>query len=131
MLCSLWCPPTLPTERYGEQHPVWQECGWGEAASRAHQEAKFLFVYLHSPQHQVRCLQRLSCGQTAPGIAGVLPHPRRNVAISSSASFSAVFPLQDTDAFCRGTLCDPGFAAFVNQHFVAWGGDLRRSDAFR
>ncbi|KAI7840654.1 hypothetical protein COHA_005675 [Chlorella ohadii] len=77
------------TERYGEQHPVWQECGWGEAASRAHQEAKFLFVYLHSPQHQ------------------------------------------DTDAFCRGTLCDPGFAAFVNQHFVAWGGDLRRSDAFR
>lgn len=33
---------------------MWQECGWGEAATRAHQEAKFLFVYLHSPQHQVR-----------------------------------------------------------------------------
>lgn len=76
-------------ERYGEEHPVWQECGWGEAATRAHQEAKFLFVYLHSPQHQ------------------------------------------DTDAFCRGTLCNPAFAAFVNEHFVAWGGDLRSSDAFR
>ena len=33
---------------------MWQECGWGEAATRAHQEAKFLVVYLHSPQHQVR-----------------------------------------------------------------------------
>lgn len=39
--------------------------------------------------------------------------------------------MQDTDAFCRGTLCNPAFAAFVNEHFVAWGGDLRSSDAFR
>lgn len=39
-------------ERYGDRRPRWQECGWAEAASRAHSEAKFLFVYLHSPQHE-------------------------------------------------------------------------------
>ncbi|EFN56883.1 hypothetical protein CHLNCDRAFT_144534 [Chlorella variabilis] len=76
-------------ERYGDVRPRWQECGWGEAASRAHQEGKFLLAYLHSPLHQ------------------------------------------DTDAYCHDTLCAPELVAYVNQHFLCWGGDLRRSDAFR
>lgn len=48
------CARLLPSERYGDRRPRWQECGWAEAASRAHSEAKFLFVYLHSPQHEVQ-----------------------------------------------------------------------------
>jgi FAS-associated factor 2 len=38
---------------------------------------------------------------------------------------------QDAAAFCAGTLCDPEFAAYVNENFVAWGGDLRSADALR
>jgi hypothetical protein len=48
--CSRSCPAA---ERYGAVQPRWQECGWGEAATRAHGEGKFLFVYLHSALHQV------------------------------------------------------------------------------
>ncbi|KAL4443291.1 hypothetical protein ABPG75_011028 [Micractinium tetrahymenae] len=76
-------------ERFGDRRPRWQECGWAEAASRAHAEAKFLFVYLHSPQHE------------------------------------------DTEGYCRDTLCSPGFVQNVNQTFLCWGGDVQRSDAFR
>lgn len=39
--------------------------------------------------------------------------------------------LQDTDVYCRDTLCDPTLVAFLNQTFLCWGGDLQRSDAFR
>ena len=39
--------------------------------------------------------------------------------------------LQDTDAFCRGTLCAPDLVEYVNATFLCWGGDLRHSDAFR
>ncbi|KAL4854252.1 putative oxidoreductase YhdF [Chlorella vulgaris] len=77
------------TERYGGEGPQWQECGWGEAASRAHGLGKFLFAYLHSPGHQ------------------------------------------DTDAYCRDTLTSPALVPFLDEHFLCWGGDLRRSDAFR
>mmetsp|Transcript_12237 Transcript_12237/g.31309 ORF Transcript_12237/g.31309 Transcript_12237/m.31309 type:complete len:471 (+) Transcript_12237:188-1600(+) len=38
-------------EVYGEAAPDWQECSWQEAAARAHRQFKFLFVYIHSPQH--------------------------------------------------------------------------------
>jgi hypothetical protein len=38
---------------------------------------------------------------------------------------------QDTDAYCRDTLCDPALVAFLNERFVCWAGDLRHSDAFR
>ncbi|KAL4423405.1 hypothetical protein ABPG77_009983 [Micractinium sp. CCAP 211/92] len=77
------------SERYGDRRPRWQECGWAEAASRAHSEGKFLLAYLHSPEHQ------------------------------------------DTEAYCRDTLCSPAFVEYVNQTFLCWGGDIQRTDAFR
>ena len=40
-------------DTYGTVQPRWLECGWQEATQQAHAEFKFLFVYLHSPQHQV------------------------------------------------------------------------------
>ncbi|KAF8073204.1 PUX10 [Scenedesmus sp. PABB004] len=74
--------------RYGPAHPAWVADGWRGAAAAAHGQFKFLFAYLHSPEHE------------------------------------------DTDAFVRGVLCDPVVVAYVEQHFVAWGGDVRRGDAF-
>ncbi|KAK9806360.1 hypothetical protein WJX72_011391 [[Myrmecia] bisecta] len=38
---------------------------------------------------------------------------------------------QDTDRFCRGTLCSPGVVEYVNANFVAWGGNIRFADAYR
>lgn len=40
--------------RYGSQHPNFVELGWKEAAREAEIQSKFLFAYLHSPQHDVR-----------------------------------------------------------------------------
>ncbi|GFR40612.1 hypothetical protein Agub_g1193, partial [Astrephomene gubernaculifera] len=37
---------------YGDRHPRWQECGWRVACQQARREFKFLFVYLHSPEHE-------------------------------------------------------------------------------
>lgn len=36
---------------------------------------------------------------------------------------------QDTDQFCRDTLCEPAFVDYVNSTFVSWGGNLRTPDA--
>ena len=51
---------------YSEGGPRWLECTWQTALTRAHNQFKFLFVYLHSPQHQAR-LQAFLCF-TALGI---------------------------------------------------------------
>lgn len=59
-----------------------------DAAAEAHRQYKFLFVYLHSGQHEA------------------------------------------TQRFCSETLCAPELVAHIGQHFVAWAGDVRRSDAF-
>lgn len=40
------------TARYGDRHPNWVEESWRQAATVAHQQFKFLFVYLHSPKHE-------------------------------------------------------------------------------
>lgn len=40
------------TAQYGDTHPAWVATGWREAAAAAHAEFKFLFVYLHSPEHE-------------------------------------------------------------------------------
>jgi hypothetical protein len=53
---------------YGPERPAWQECGWQDAAARAHAQYKFLFVYLHSRHHQVlisppnNCCSVFLCG---------------------------------------------------------------------
>ncbi|KAI8474966.1 MAG: hypothetical protein J3K34DRAFT_456563 [Monoraphidium minutum] len=73
---------------FGGRGPEWLPVGWSQATTAAHAQFKFLFVYLHSPDHE------------------------------------------DTDAFCRGVLCSPELLAYINEHFVAWGGDIRRPDAF-
>lgn len=37
----------------------------------------------------------------------------------------------DTPSFCEGTLCSEVLAAFVNENFVAWGGNIRASEGFK
>jgi hypothetical protein len=37
---------------------------------------------------------------------------------------------EDTDAFAREVLCCPEVVAYVDEHFVAWGGSIRAPDAF-
>lgn len=75
-------------QRYGANCPDFLETSWQDAAVQAHRQYKFLFVYLHSPEHE------------------------------------------DTDEFCRQTLCDPDFVQYVNSTFLCWGGDIRKSDPF-
>ena len=38
---------------YGQQGPEWQESSWEESSRQAHQQLKFLFIYLHAPNHKV------------------------------------------------------------------------------
>ena len=38
---------------------------------------------------------------------------------------------QDTDRFCRGTLCEPGVVEYVDSELLCWGGDISQPDAYR
>lgn len=40
------------TAQHGDTHPAWLAVSWREAAAAAHADFKFLFVYLHSPEHE-------------------------------------------------------------------------------
>lgn len=42
--------------KFGMTHPEFVESGWKEAAAQAHRECKFLWVYIHAPDHEVRML---------------------------------------------------------------------------
>uniref|UniRef100_A0A383V860 UBX domain-containing protein n=1 Tax=Tetradesmus obliquus TaxID=3088 RepID=A0A383V860_TETOB len=91
-------PPDAPAQarefvadfkaQYGDAHPAWLEESWRQAASLAHQQFKFLFAFLHSPEHE------------------------------------------DSEGFVREVLCAPSIVSYVGETFVAWGGDVRRPDAF-
>jgi len=85
----------------------WLQCGWRQALSRAHSEGRFLFVYLHSPQHQAT---ESYCKDTLLDPL-VLEKLNNNSNPSSS----------DT-----GT----GGGSGAGCGFLCWGGDIRRSDAF-
>ncbi|KAK6947969.1 UBX domain [Dillenia turbinata] len=37
----------------------------------------------------------------------------------------------DTPLFCERTLCSEALAAFVNENFVSWGGNIRASEGFK
>ncbi|KAH8941562.1 hypothetical protein BDL97_14G048300 [Sphagnum fallax] len=74
---------------YGEYHPTFQVTSFMEALRRAGQQFKFLFVYLHSPEHA------------------------------------------NTPPFCERSLCNEHVVQFVNENFVAWGGDVRTSEGFQ
>ncbi|GER36689.1 UBX domain-containing protein [Striga asiatica] len=37
----------------------------------------------------------------------------------------------DTPLFCEGTLCNEMLAAFLNEHFVVWGGSVKASEGFK
>ena len=39
--------------------------------------------------------------------------------------------LQDTETFCRQTLCNSDLAHYINHTFVSWGGDVRYPDAYK
>ena len=39
--------------------------------------------------------------------------------------------MQDTEAFCRRTLCNSDLAHYLNSTFVCWGGDVRYPDAYK
>ena len=43
-------------QRYGDNCPEFRETSWQDAAAEAHQQYKFLLVYLHSPDHEVKLL---------------------------------------------------------------------------
>ena len=51
--------------RYGDTRPRWVHTGWQEAARQAHAEFKFLFVYLHAPNHQARASAAAGEGRSA------------------------------------------------------------------
>lgn len=74
---------------YGDFHPDFQRTSLTEALRDAGQQFKFLFVYLHSPEHA------------------------------------------NTPLFCERTLCSEPVVQFVNENFVAWGGDVRTSEGFQ
>lgn len=38
---------------------------------------------------------------------------------------------QDSQRFCRDTLCSPAFVDYINSTFVSWGGDVRYPEANR
>jgi FAS-associated factor 2 len=38
---------------------------------------------------------------------------------------------QDTDGFCKDTLCSPAFVDYLNSTFISWGGDIRNPEAYR
>jgi len=40
-------------QRYGANCPDFLETSWQDAAVQAHRQYKFLFIYLHSPDHEV------------------------------------------------------------------------------
>uniref|UniRef100_A0A7I4B3X2 UBX domain-containing protein n=1 Tax=Physcomitrium patens TaxID=3218 RepID=A0A7I4B3X2_PHYPA len=76
-------------QEYGKVHPDFQTSSFMDALRLAGQQFKFLFVYLHSPEHP------------------------------------------NTPLFCERTLCSDSIVQFVNENFVAWGGDVRESDGFQ
>jgi FAS-associated factor 2 len=43
---------TAFSAQHGDTHPAWLATSWREAAAAAHADFKFLFVYLHSPEHE-------------------------------------------------------------------------------
>jgi hypothetical protein len=134
------------TAEYGANGPRFLQQGWGQATATAHSQFKFLFVYLHSPEHEV------GFGRRVPGISGQgwergqvagasamkqcsdgrvdwtapSPHLKPRLAPTHPAPETP----QDTYAFCRNVLCAPEVLSHVEEQFVAWGGDVRRSDAF-
>ena len=69
--------------------PAFLPCSHADALREAKRAIKFLFVYLHAPEHE------------------------------------------DTDEFCVKTLCDARVVALLEEHALAWGGDVTTSDAFR
>jgi hypothetical protein len=46
--------------KYGDRHPRFVEVSWRDATFVAQREFKFLFVYLHAPEHQV-CASACIC----------------------------------------------------------------------
>ncbi|KAG6539959.1 hypothetical protein Mapa_018699 [Marchantia paleacea] len=74
---------------YGENHPNFQTMSFMDAMRRAGQHYKFLFVYLHAPEHA------------------------------------------NTPLFCENSLCSATVSDFINENFVAWGGDVRASEGFQ
>jgi FAS-associated factor 2 len=39
--------------KFGDRHPSFVEVSWRDATFLAQRDFKFLFVYLHAPEHQV------------------------------------------------------------------------------
>lgn len=42
--------------QYGASTPHWQTRSWADSSRLAHSQFKFLFIYLHAPNHQVIAL---------------------------------------------------------------------------
>jgi hypothetical protein len=134
---------------HGERGPAFLQQGWAQATSTAHSQFKFLFVYLHSPEHEVGACGRgrwrggrhagpwepvVECGRGAPaarppdGTRHICFNPRRSA--QAHSSLLRLRGCQDTGNFCRNVLGSPEVLSYVQEQFVAWGGDIRRADAF-
>ena len=63
---------------------------------------------------------------------------RCHVQVETSGSPGETAPLsftlstpQDTPEFCSRILTSPDLVSYVNDNFIAWGGDVQQSDAFQ
>jgi FAS-associated factor 2 len=74
---------------FGDVHPNFQMTSFMDALRLAGQQFKFLFVYLHSPEHA------------------------------------------NTPSFCVDTLCSEPVVQFVNENFIAWGGNVHSSEGYQ
>lgn len=74
---------------YGDYHPAFETTSFMDALRRARDQYKFLFVYLHSPDHE------------------------------------------NTPPFVEQTLCSELVVQFLNENFIAWGGNIRASEGYR
>ena len=61
---------------YGGRHPRFLQCSYRDALQRAQQESKFLLLYLHSPEHQVRARRLLHERVTRTHAAAPPEHAR-------------------------------------------------------
>lgn len=145
-------------QRYGASCPDFLETSWQDAAVQTHRQHKFLFIYLHSPDHEVCSapdqlqtvdlrqskytsdMSALTCTEHCKRVQARLLHWQlhglmSNMMFAELLSYNRrchklVLCMQDTDQFCRQTLCDPDFVQYVNSTFLCWGGDIRKSDPF-
>ena len=66
----------------------------------------------------------------------MIPSPLQEAALAAHRQYRFLLVYlhspehEDTARFCADTLCDAALTEHVDRNYVAWGGDVRRTDAF-